>query len=180
MERIAVFRYAKALFEIAVEKNAAQTYNQTAADVLKVLEQDKIVMDMINHPAIPLEEKMKALNTAFSGKVPEDFLGLFELLLRRGRKGEIIGVLRHFDVLYKEYSRLAVAKIYSTEELPANKIAEIKEVLSRKLNKIIEMRTIIDKSLIGGFRVEVDGFVFDASLKHQMERMKKELLGKPF
>ncbi|MDR2183235.1 MAG: ATP synthase F1 subunit delta [Clostridiales bacterium] len=177
MEKLAILRYSKALFALAVEKNAVDAYNDAAKSILAVLETGKDVLGIINHPAIPLEQKMSALEAAFVGKVPEDFIGLFHLLLRRGRKDEILGVLRHFDVLYMDYARKTVAKLYSPVALPSEKVAEIAAILSRKLDKTVQIESIIDDSLIAGLRVEVDGYVFDASIKHQMETLKKELLG---
>ena len=177
MEKLAILRYSKALFALAVEKNAVEAYNDAAKSILAVMESDKDVMGIINHPAIPLEQKMDALSTAFANRVPDDFIGLFALLLKRGRKDEILGVLHHFDVLYMDYVRKTVAKLYSSVALPDSKVAEITSVLSQKLNKTVQIESIIDDSLIAGFRVEVGGYVFDASIKHQMETLKKELLG---
>jgi len=180
VERIAVLRYAEALFGLAVEKNSVAAYNQAAASILFVFEQDENIRAAMDNPAIPIVDKVAALKAAFLDRVPEDFVGLLALMLRRGRNKEIMPVLRHFDVLYKEYSRMAVARLYSPEELPTAKVAEITSILSKKLDKTIQIECIIDKSLIAGFRVEVDGFVFDGSAKHQMDRMKRQLLGKAF
>jgi len=180
MEKLAILRYAKALFALAIEKNAVAEYNEAAKSVLAVLEHDKDVLGIINHPAIPLVQKMDAFSRAFAGKVPDDFIGLFHLLLRRGRKNEILGVLHHFDKLYMDYARKTVALLYSPAELPQTKIAEITSTLSQKLNKTVEIQSRIDPGLIAGFRVEVDGYVFDASIKHQMENLKKELLGNAY
>ena len=177
MEKLAILRYSKALFALAVEKNAVETYNNAAKSILAVFEGDKDVLGIINHPAIPLEQKMDALSKAFKDKVPDDFIGLFALLLRRGRRDEILGVLHHFDKLYTDYVRKTVAKLYSPVALPEGKVAEITAMLSGKLNKTVQIESIIDDSLIAGFRVEVDGYVFDASMKHQVELLKKKLLG---
>ena len=180
MEKLAVLRYSNALFALAVEKNAVETYNNAAKTILVVFENDKDVLGIINHPGIPLSDKENALSKAFSGKIPDDFLGLFSLLLKRGRKDEILGVLRHFDKLYMDYMRKTVAKLYSPKELPTEKVTQIADVLSKKLNKTVEIEKITDDKLIAGFRVEVDGYVFDASIKNQMEMLKKELLGNAY
>jgi len=180
MEKLAILRYSKALFGLAVEKNAVEAYNNAAKSILAVLESDKDVLGIINHPAIPLQQKMDALSKAFKDKVPDDFIGLFHLLLRRGRKDEILGVLRHFDTLYMDYVRKTVAKLYSPTQLSAEQVAQIAAILAKKLDKTVELEGVIDESLIAGFRVEVDGYVFDASTKHQMEMLKKELLGNAY
>jgi len=177
MEKLAVYRYSKALFDIAIEKNAVAEFKSAAADVLAALKQDKDVVAMINHPGIPLDKKINAFQAAFLGKIPEDFVGLFALMLKRGREDDIEGVLLHFDELYKEYSNLGTAILYSSELLSVDKINEIAQILSSKTGKSIQIEQIIEPSLIAGFRVELDGFVFDASIKHQMSQMKKQLLG---
>jgi len=177
MEKLAVLRYSRALFDLAVEKNQVAPFHDACDAILAVLQSDKDMLGLINHPGIPFEKKLEIIAAAFAGRVPEEFLGLFALLLRRGRKNTILGVLAHFNVLYKEYTRSAVAKIYSPSALSPEKISEIAAVLSQKLNKTVQAENVVDESLIAGFRVEVDGLVFDSSLKYQMNRMKKQLLG---
>ena len=176
MERLAVLRYAKAIFELAVEKNAVEAYSRAARDVLGILTDNGEFQTVINHPAITLEQKVDALKATFSGRIPDDFIGLFALLIKRGRKDEILGVLRHFEVLYMEYIRRAHAKLYICEDLPEEKIAQITQILSNKLQKTIIIEKIIDKNIIAGFRVEVEGYVFDASIKHQLGILKNQLL----
>jgi len=177
MDKLAVLRYAKALFDIAVENNAVAEYNLASVDMLAVFESDPEIIGILNHPSIPLDSKIGAVATAFDGRVPSDFVGMIALMLRRGRNDEIVGVLQQFDVLYKEYAKLAVAKIYAPEQLDQARIDEIVQIVSRRLDKTIQVEFFIDPSLIAGFRVEVDGFVFDASIKYQMKGLKKQLLG---
>jgi len=177
MDRLAVLRYAKALFGIAAENNAVAQYNLAATQMLAVFESDPEIIDILNHPSIPIESKIGAVAVAFDGKVPSDFVGMIALMLRRGRNDDIIGVLRQFDVLYREYARLAIAKIYAPDQLGQARIDEIVQIISRRLDKTIQVEFFVDPSLIAGFRVEVDGFVFDASIKHQMKGLKKQLLG---
>jgi len=176
MERIAVLRYAKALFELAVERGEVELYNKACTDILAVFEADKDLLAVVNHLAIPADQKMQTMKAIFEGKIPEDFLGIFGLVFRRGRQRELSAILERFGQLYREHMRIATAKLYAAAELPQDKLNEISQVLGKKLEKTIEFEKVIDPSLIAGFRVEVDGFVFDASTKNQINVMKKQLL----
>ncbi|MCL2752834.1 MAG: ATP synthase F1 subunit delta [Defluviitaleaceae bacterium] len=176
MDQIAVLRYAKALFEISVEKNQLDEYNQAAKDILAVLNSDKDFAAIVNHRAISASDKMATMQTIFEGKVPEDFIGLFSLIFKRGRQRELAGVLARFEDLYKEHKRIAVAKIYSAQPLDDAKKAEIAAVLAKKLEKTIELEVMIDPTLIAGFKAEVDGYVFDASTKNQISKLTKQLM----
>ena len=176
MERIAVLRYTKALFNLALEQNKVDEFNQAAIDILAVINSDDEFLAVINHLSIPAEQKMTTMKAIFGGKVPEDFMGLFDLLFRRGRQGELVGILEQFGKLYKEHKRIALAKLCSATELPQSKLDEIALTLGKKLDKTIEFELLVDPALIAGFRVEVDGYVFDSSIKNQVEQLKKQLI----
>ncbi|MCL2575168.1 MAG: ATP synthase F1 subunit delta [Defluviitaleaceae bacterium] len=176
MEQIAVLRYAKALFEIAVEKNAVDEYNIAARGILEIINTDEEFAAVINHRSIAADEKMATMTAIFKGKIPEDFLGIFALLFKRGRQSELIGVLERFEVLYKEHKRIAIAKITSAVELPPHKLAEISAQLTQKTGKTIEFEKIVDPTLIAGFKVEVDGHIFDATTKYQIAQLTKQLM----
>jgi len=176
MDQIAVLRYAKALFEIALEQNQLDTYNQAAKDILHLLSTDKELAAVVNHRAISADDKLDIVKSIFGGKVPEDFIGIFALIFRRGRHRELSGVLARFETLYKEHKRIAVAKVYAAQPLDEAKKAEISAVLAKKLEKTVEMHTIVDPMLIAGFKVEVDGYVFDASTKNQIATLTKGLM----
>lgn len=177
MGRIVVLRYAKALFSVAAEKNQIDEYNEAVKGVLAILaDEENQLLAVINHLSISAAEKMTTMRAIFEGKLPEDFIGFFELVFKRGRQADLVAILQQFGLLYKEHKRIASAKLYSADEMPQEKLAEIAEILGKKLDKTIEFELVIDTSLIAGFRVDVDGFVFDSSLKAQLGQMKKQLL----
>jgi len=176
MERIVVLRYAKALFDIALEKQMVEEYNQTCQDILALLKGDEEFLAVVNHLSISADDKMATMKSIFEGKIADDFMGVFDLMFRRGRQGEIAYVLEHFGKLYRDFKRIATAKLMTATQLPENKINEIGAKLSKQLDKTIEFDITIDPDLIAGFRVEVDGYVFDASMKAKMSQLKKQLL----
>ncbi|MCL2855654.1 MAG: ATP synthase F1 subunit delta [Defluviitaleaceae bacterium] len=178
MERIVVLRYAKALFEIALERGAGvlDEYNQTCKDILALLEGDAEFAAVVNHLSISADDKMATMKAIFEGKVADDFMGIFALIFRRGRQGELAGILEHFGKLYKSHKRIATAKLMSAAPLPQSKIDEIAAMLTKKLEKTVEFNITVDPTLIAGFRVEVDGYVFDASMKAGLSQLKKQLL----
>ncbi|MCL2236150.1 MAG: ATP synthase F1 subunit delta [Defluviitaleaceae bacterium] len=176
MERIVVLRYAKALFDIALEKQMVEEYNQTCQEILAALKGDEEFLAVVNHLSISADDKMATMKSIFGGKIADDFMGVFSLLFRRGRQGELIYILEYFGKLYKDFKGIAAAKLMSASPLPQSKIDEIGAKLSEQLGKTIEFNITVDPDLIAGFRVEVDGYVFDASMKARMSQLKKQLL----
>ena len=50
--------------------------------------------------------------------------------------------------------------------------------MSQKEGKKVKLRMIIDESLIGGMRVEIDNHIYDDSLSYKLESLRQELLRK--
>ncbi|MCL2171033.1 MAG: ATP synthase F1 subunit delta [Defluviitaleaceae bacterium] len=176
MERLAALRYSKALFDTALEQNDLDNYNQAAIALADVLESDELFLPTLRNPSIPRAQKTALVQTALKGRVPDEFLGLIDLVLKRGREDVLVDIFRHFTRLHNEHKSISIAQLTIPENLPAEKINEISAAVSKKLSKTIKIETTIDPSLIAGFRIEVDGFVFDSTTKTQLAEMKKLLL----
>jgi F-type H+-transporting ATPase subunit delta len=69
-----------------------------------------------------------------------------------------------------------VGLIYSVSPLTKEQIAQLSEVLSVHLGHPISLTNQLDEKLIGGFRIDIQGKIFDASLLHQLSTLKQRLL----
>lgn len=67
------------------------------------------------------------------------------------------------------------AKVASAVELLPEQIDEIKDYLSKKFNKEIIIKKAIDITLGAGIAVEIDGNIYDISLKSKIQRLKKAI-----
>ena len=51
----------------------------------------------------------------------------------------------------------------------------LEKALAEKLNAKIRLKTLLDKQLIGGLKVQIDDTVYDASLSQQLRSLKESL-----
>ena len=54
-------------------------------------------------------------------------------------------------------------------------LEDIQSAISMKLNKEVFLYQKIDESLIGGIKVVISDYVFDASIKHKLDSLKNTL-----
>ena len=66
--------YAKALFMLALEKECSKEYKETLQLVLDVFDKNPVYKDFLSTFAIPLEERLNALDKAFKDSIPKDVL----------------------------------------------------------------------------------------------------------
>ena len=64
------------------------------------------------------------------------------------------------------------AKVTSAVELTAEEKQKLMKKLESLCNGRVNAEYVIDTSLIGGLVVEIDGKIFDGSLRHRLRKVK--------
>jgi ATP synthase F1 delta subunit len=128
------------------------------------------------HPDVPSDEKLDVFEKIFKGKISEEFLSLFSLVLRKNREGELCNILKAFMQRVLKYKKITTAYVSSAKALSNEQLLSIKEKLSANLNKQVNIEAITDESLIGGVKIAVDGHVYDATVKKSLNDLKESLL----
>ncbi|MBR5497426.1 MAG: ATP synthase F1 subunit delta [Clostridia bacterium] len=169
--------YAEALFMIAAEDNQAAEYVSALELVKQVIGENAEYIEFLASPVIPLNERIEAIDGAFEGNIPENVVSFLKVLCENGRFGTIFGCIDEFIKLSMALSDRTAARIYSAVPLNDEQKKNICEKLGKLTKKTVEAEYIIDKSLIGGIKIEVDGKTFDGSIKHRLEEVKDVITG---
>lgn len=143
-------RYAKALLLYSEESGrSAQVFAQVYA--------------MLQNPDLaqsPLEPEL------------EKFIGL---LISKGREEFVRPVFRSFVSLYCKQNDIVLAKFVCVEN-SAELTARMQSLLEKQTGCKVIMETTVDPSLIGGFILEVDHLRLNASVRHQIETIRREFV----
>lgn len=174
MEEV-VSRYASALVSIAKDEEKLEQYKLAVLSIQETFKLNPELLKFLKSYFVTEEDKGKVID-----ELVKDFnlknLGNFLKLLVKKHKihkfkdiaSEIAkGINLQLDV-YEGF-------VYSTEPLEESKILEISGVISKKINKKVELKNKIDSRLIGGIKVVVHDHVFDGSIKYKLETMKEQL-----
>jgi F-type H+-transporting ATPase subunit delta len=70
---------------------------------------------------------------------------------------------------------ISTVKVISAQPLSKEDQEKIIKIASSSVVgfKNIELETVVDESLVGGFIIEMEDYVYDASVKNQIFRLKK-------
>ncbi len=169
--------YAEALFTLAVEDNAVEEYSCALNTVKSVVEENPEYIDFLCSPAISLPERVQAIDEAFSEGFPENVVSFLKILCENGRIRTLMGCIEEFGKFVMELSSTTVAEVYSAVPLDDEQKKNICLKLSKVTGKNVEAVYIIDESLIGGIKIEVEGKTFDGSIKHRLSEVKDVIIG---
>lgn len=164
--------YAEALFTLAVEENAVEEFLDSLVTLKQLFDENPDYIEFLNSPAIPLGERTASIDEAFDGKMPQYVVSFIKVLCENGKMRTILLCINEFETLARAFSNRAIATVYSAVELSDEQKDAVCKKLEAITNKRIDPIYIIDESLIGGMKIEVDGKTFDGSIKHRLGDIK--------
>jgi len=167
-------RYAAALFELSLERGLLNEYVEQAM-MLRDLLSGEQCQQIITHPRINAKQKRSFFSTAFSGHVNDDFLGFLNLAVDKNREMFIVPVLTEFISLGNEHNRKATAYVVTAVPLKDKQASALVALLSKKLEKQVEIKQKVNPDIIGGLYVQVDGFYIDRTVKARLRDLKNDL-----
>ena len=169
--------YGEALFELAVEENKVDVFAEEISAILDILKQNPEFLQLLNHPKIAKEEKLKVVDNVFGGKVEKEVLGFLNIIVTKERNKELEAILVYFLDEVKAMKGVGVCYVTTPMELKdAQKDAVVKRLLETTDFKTMEMHYAVDESLIGGMVIRIGDRVVDSSILTKLSNLEAQLL----
>ncbi len=176
MAELVVKRYGTALFETALEMRKVDEFYEEVQTLISILQSEQDFMHVLQHPQVVLEEKITLLETVFLSKASKEVVGLLVLIVKKNRQQYLIEILQMFSDMVKVHKGIDSGIVISSVALSDDQMQRIQHLVSRNLNKQVELRTEVDPSLIGGLRIQVGDHMIDGTIRGKMEELKHQLL----
>ena len=169
--------YAEALFMLAAEEQKTEEYSRSLGLIRSVVQENPTYPEFLASPAIPLSERLAALDEAFGDSVPEYVLSFLKLLCENGRIRLLEECIAEFEKLSMAFSNRIAARVFSAIPLDEDQKQALCAKLEKISGKIVEPEYTVDPSLIGGIKIEIEGKTYDGSIKHRLYDVKDVMIG---
>jgi len=166
--------YARSLFEAAQDAGNLDTVKEQLGQVADALDGDRDLQVFFFSPYLTSDEKKEGLRKAISGAEPitENFL---ELLVENHRMPALFRIRREFDRLWDEENKLLPVQITSAVQLDEEVVRQIGDSIGRQTGRRVELSSNVDPDVLGGLVVRVGNTVLDASIRHRLEQLRKQV-----
>ena len=162
--------YGDAFFSLALEEDAVDRLAEEIALSREVFLENEDLMSLLNHPEITREEKLALVENAFRGKVSEETVGFFHVIIKKERHNDFL------PIFVKRYKRIGSARVTSALELTDRQKAAVEDRLLKTTDyRSFEIEYIVKPEIIGGLIIRVDDRVVDSSLKTQIDTLTRQL-----
>ena len=163
--------YGDALFEVAVESGRLdEIWEQTRA-MQTALEENPELFALMRHPKIVKEEKVKIIESIFTGEVCAELVGLLRMIVEKDHFAQIGKVLAYFDDQVKEYKSIGTAYVTTAMELSD----AVKRLLETTKYVTFEMHYEVDSAIIGGMMIRIGDRVVDSTVRTKLYDLTREL-----
>jgi F-type H+-transporting ATPase subunit delta len=169
-------RYAKALMEIAQEQGSFDTVIDDVQTLRSAIEGSTDLRNLLASPIIDVHTKERILREIFGGKIGTVADRFIALLATKGRAADLAAILRAFQHLLDIERNVVVATITTAVELDVAQRTRIEERIKQMSGHDVRAEYMVDPSLVGGFRARFEDKMIDASVRHQLERLRISLI----
>ena len=169
-------RYAKAFFKLGKERDTLGNYRNDLQKLYSFILQDENFRFLLNNPVVTATKKQKIFDKLFKNYLSSEVLFFIKLLIKKRREVYMPDIIRAFNHFYLQHANIQQVKISSATKFDKETIDQIKSLLEQATGKSSEIETIKNTDLIGGFIIRIDDRQLDASVKGQLQSIRKQLL----
>lgn len=174
IQRIAS-RYAKSLIDLAGEQGKLEKVTEDIKAFYKACQNRDLYL-FLKSPIINTGTKQKAFKAIFEGKMDTLTMSFMNIIMVKGREAFLPEIASEYVNQYKELKHISTVKLITAVKVDEATINDIikKFESSKSTRNTVEIENIVKPEIIGGFKVEYDDKLYDASIKYQLDQMKQQ------
>lgn len=174
-------RYAKSLLDLAKDQNVLPSVVEDITGLQKMVQNRDLYL-LLKSPIITADKKGKIFDALFEGKVNKLTKAFFDIIIKKGREGYLPEIADEFINQYRNFKGISSVKVTTAAPLTDAALESIKAKLleSDATQQAIEIETEVDESLIGGFVIQIEDKLLDASVAHKLRELSKNMIDNKF
>lgn len=167
-------RYAKSIYDLAVERNAVAQVLADFGQVAQTCTQSQDLVVMLRSPVINGLTKRKVLDKVFRGHVGDMVLTFIDRLAARAREALLPAIAEAFVALYNSLHNISKVEVVTATTLTPAQLDAISARVQQVLGRQVQLQASIDPKLIGGMLLRTGDQQYDASVANALRQLKKQ------
>lgn len=167
--------YAAAILQFAKAEGALETVGDELFRIARAFESSAELREALTDRRLPIERKLGVVEDLLGGKVSSLSMSLVSFVVGVGRGADLPAIADRLAEQAAGERDHALAEVRTAVELSDDEVARLTEALGRATGKKLEVKTVIDPSIIGGVFARVGDMVIDGSVRHRLDEVRQQL-----
>jgi len=173
MEEIAQV-YSRSLFEVAQEHGKLDRIKDELDAFADALAQNRELSVFFFSPYFSTQEKEDGLRRTVVDADPT-LVNFLQVLIENHRLPVIHRIRRQFDVLWDHENKRLPVEVTSAVALERSVIEALEARIREQTGQTVELASIVNPDILGGIVLRVGNSILDASVRHRLEQLRKEV-----
>ena len=175
---IVITRYATALVKYCRETGHGEIVCSEAETLDRALRQLPDLRRMVTaaDDVISPFDKKKLVQSALGNRMSPELSRFLTLLNQNNRFYLLEDILRSFITMYWRSIGIRRAHLAVVSEPSERLLQRLKALVRQKTGDDVIFEVEVDPTLIGGFVLDLDEFLMDASVKHQLDQIREQFI----
>mgnify|MGYP005923747445 CR=1 FL=1 len=167
--------YGGSLYELAAEEHLEEEILSEMKEIRALFRENPEYPRLLSEPSIPRKERIGLIDAAFGSQAEPYLVNFIKLLCEKNLLREFGGCQEAFQRRYYAAHNIAEAVVTSAASLSKEQEELLKKKLETMSGKTVVMELKTDPSVLAGVRVELDGKLFDGTVKGRLAELSRRI-----
>ena len=167
--------YARALFEIAQAEGTLDEVEDELFRFARSFESNDPLRDALTDEMIPASRRQAIIEDLLGGKATSTTVQLVSMVVGSGRARDLPAIIDQLVQRASSSKNLEVAEVRTAVPLTEDQQTRLAAALANATGKAVNVKVIIDPSVLGGIVATVGDTVIDGSVRTRIDQLKSRL-----
>ena len=168
--------YARSVLELATAQNQAREIGQELEELAQIFDSDESLKVFVSNPAISETDRANLLEKALSGRVAPLVMNFLLVANRKGRLGILDQIVQAYSDLLEQQMGIIEVDAFVAQKLSQEQFDLVRQKVGEALKREVVLHQYVDESIIGGLLLRIEDRLLDASVKAQLNAIRRQLL----
>jgi len=167
--------YAQAMFAVARAEDALSAVEDELYTFGKALEENTELRESLTDAGLPAENKKAVVRDLLGDRANPVTVSLLGFVIDAGRARALPKIVDELARMAAEEREHALAEVWSAVDLSASQRERLAGALSRATGRQVDVKVVVDPTVVGGVVARVGDEVFDGSIASRLEEARQAL-----
>ena len=167
--------YGQSLYDLAAEENLTDDILGEMEQVRGIFKENPDYVTLLSEPSVPKKERLQLVDESLGESLTPYHLNFIKILIEKGLLREYSACYKRFRKTYNETHGIADALVTTAVTLSDAQLSALKEKLEKISGKKVLLQQKTDPDILGGVRVDLEGQLFDGSVKGRLSELRRKV-----
>ena len=167
--------YGQSLYDLAAESNLSDEILGEMEVINGIFKENPDYITLLSEPSVPKKERLQLVDQAFGNGCQEYLLNFIKILIEKGILREFSACQKRYRRCYNEEHGIADALVTTAVALDDTQLSQLKSKLETISGKKVLLKQKVDSNVLGGVRVDLEGQLFDGTVKGRLSELRKRV-----